>query len=232
MTDKKSEGVRMLAALIDDAAAGKKVELSAKPMREVVRLRRENQDVDTLFLFIEYSGTIEGKPFTFKKNYSFAEDDVQYAVECLLVANNRLQMDYERLQEAGITVKEIFFTFQNSFLGLSGDLSTRKPVLRLQDFIHLSRAGASVSVDVIPEIQDIVLMHANVKKKGFACITVFSFAIGEEKTKIEKLYTLGSFEDKKEYQAEIREVANKRLERDCERLRREGITVAKGSFIR
>ena len=139
-------------------------------------------------------------------------------------------MDYERLQEAGITVKEIFFTFQNSFLGLSGDLSTRKPVLRLQDFIHLSRAGASVSVDVIPEIQDIVLMHANVKKKGFACITTFSFAIGEEKTTIEKLYTLGSFEDKKEYQAEIREVASKRLERDCERLRREGITVAKTSF--
>ena len=139
-------------------------------------------------------------------------------------------MDYERLQEAGINVKEIFFTFQNSFLGLSGGLSTRKPALRLQNFIHLSRAGASVSVDVVPEIQDIVLMHENVEKKGFACITTFSFSIGEEKTTIEKLYTLGSFEDKKEYQAEIREVASKRLERDCERLRREGITVAKTSF--
>lgn len=230
MADTKSEGVKMLAALIDDAASGKNVELSAKTTREVVRLRRENQDVDTLFLSIEYSGTVDGKPFTFKKNYSFAEDEAQYALECLLVANNRLQMDYKRLQDAGIALKEAFFTFQNSFLGLPGDLSTRKPALRLQDFIHLSRAGASVSVDVVPKIQEIVLTHENVEKKGFACITAFAFAIGGEKTTIEKLYTLGSFEDKKEYQAEIREVANKRLERDCERLRREGITVAKNSF--
>ena len=230
MADTKSEGVKMLASLIDDAASGKNVELSAKPTREVVRLRRENQDVDTLFLSIEYSGTVDGKPFTFKKNYSFAEDEAQYALECLLVANNRLQMDYKRLHDAGIAGKETFFTFQNSFLGLPGGVSTRKPVLRLQDFIHLSRVGASVSVDVVPKIQEIVLMHENVEKKGFACITIFTFAIGEEKTTIEKLYTLGSFEDKKEYQAEIREVANKRLERDCERLRREGITVAKSSF--
>lgn len=230
MADTESVERKMLATLIDDAAAGKKVELSARPTREVVKLKRENQDVDTIVLSIEYSGTVDGKTFTFKKNYSFEDDETQYALDCLLVANNRLQMDYERLRDAGIAPKEIFYTFQNSFLGMSGALSTRKPALRLQDFIHLSRAGVSVSVDVIPKTPDIVLRHENVEKKGFACIAAFAFATKEGKTTIEKFYSFGSFDDTKEYQAEIREVANKRLERDCDRLRREDMKVPKTSF--
>jgi hypothetical protein len=51
-----------------------------------------------------------------------------------------------------------------------------------------------------------------------------------KKTTIEKIYASGSSDDTKKYQNELKEVANKRLERDCERLRRAGIKVDKLAF--
>ena len=117
MKNAKPEQLKMLANLIDEAAAGKKIALNTKPIREVVKLKQEGQYVDTVILSMEYSGTVNGDPFAFKKEYSFAYDEAEYALESLLIANNRLQMDYERLKEAGILVKGEFFTFQNAFFG-------------------------------------------------------------------------------------------------------------------
>lgn len=223
MTNTKSEEVRMLDRLIESAASGEKVVLKAKPIREVVKLKREDQDIDTVILSMEYSGTVNGEPFVFKKNYSFTDDEAQYALECLLIANNRLQIDYDRLKEPGIAIKREFFTFQNSFFGLSGDASAKRPALRLQNFIYLTRAGIPVSVDVALKCPDILLKVGDIEKKGFSCVAAFEFSTGEEKTTIEKLYGHGCYDDTEECQAEIREVANKRLERDCKRLTRAGM---------
>ena len=230
MEDTRSEEIKMIEELIEGVAVGKKVDLNAKPVREVVTFEQEGQGVDTLILSMEYSGSIDGKPFKFKKSYSFAEDTPQYALDCLLIANNRLQMDYDRLKEAGIPVKDEFFTFQNSFMGLTGDASVRSPALRLQDFIHLCRAGASVTVDVSLKTPDIVLKQDDAAKKGFGCMAAFAFTTKEGTTTIEKIYSLGSYDDSKKYQIEIKKMANRRMERDCERLRRGGIDVGKLEF--
>jgi hypothetical protein len=69
-----------------------------------------------------------------------------------------------------------------------------------------------------------------VEKKGFGCTAVFVFTTGDEKTTIEKLYALGSDEDSEKYREETKRVANKRLERDCERLRRAGLKVQEIGF--
>jgi hypothetical protein len=221
---------KMLAALIENAAEGKKVDLKPSPKREVIRLKQDGQDVDSVVLSMEFSGKVDGKPFAFIKNYSFADDEVQFALDCLLAANNRLQMDYERLEEAGIPVKEVYFTFQNSFVGLPAGMTNRRPVLRLQDFIHLARVGTPVSAEVLANSQDILLRHDKDQRKGFVCIAKFIFTTEKEKTTIEKLYSIGSFDDPKEYQDEIRNVANRRLDRDRDRLRRAGIEVNEAAF--
>ena len=230
MTNAKPEQIKMLATLIDEAATGKKIVLNTKPIREVIKLKREGQYVDTVILSMEYSGTVNGEPFVFRKDYSFADDEAEYALECLLIANNRLQMDYERLEKAGIAVKGEFFTFQNSFLGLPGDASLKKPALRLQNFIHLMHAGVPVSVDVTLKCPDMIVKQANGEKKGFGCMAAFEFTTGESKTTIEKFYNVGCDDDTAEAQAETREVASKRLERDCERLRSAGMKVDKLVF--
>ena len=230
MEKAKVEETKMLAALIEKAAEGKKIELKASPKREVIRLKQDGQDVDSVVLSMEFSGKVEGNPFSFIKNYSFADDEVQFALDCLLAANNRLQIDYERLEDAGIPVKEVYFTFQNSFVGLPVGLTNRRPVLRLQDFIHLARVGTPVSVEVVANTQDILLRHDKDQRKGFACIAKFVFTTKKEKTTIEKLYSIGSFDDPKEYQDEIKSVANKRLERDRDRLRRSGMEVNEAAF--
>ena len=226
----KSDQVNMLQVLIENAALGKQIDLHAKPVRETVQLERDGQEITTVILSMEYSGTLDDKPFKFKKNYSFADDAPQYALECLLIANNRLQMDYERLKDAGIEIDRDFFNLQNCFMGLPGDASVKSPALRLQDFVHLSRAGVPVSVNASLSRPVIVSRHEGVKKKGFGCIAAFSFTTGTEQATIEKLYGIGGYDDAKGDREDIVEVADKRLERDCERLRSAGIKVGKLSF--
>lgn len=225
-----TESVGMLAELMDYVASGKKVDLELKPGRKVVSFEKEGRHVDTVILSMEYSGTVDGKPFVFKKDYSFADDDAKYALDCLLIANNRLQIDYDRLKDAGIEVKHELFTFQNSFIGLTGDASVKSPAMRLQNFIHFAHTGIPVSVDVEIKRPSIVVKQEDGERKGFGFVAAFVFTTGWEKTTIEKLYATGSYDDTKKYQDELKDVANKRLERDCERLRRASIKVDKLAF--
>ncbi len=220
MVTKKFGEIAMLAELIDHAALGKKVDLKAKPVRDVIKLEQEGKIVDSVILSMEYSGTVDGEPFLFKKEYSHAHDETEYALGCLLIANNRLQIDYDRLKNGGIDAKPEFFTYQNTFLGLSGVASVKRPALRLQDFIHLAHAGIPVSVNVNI---DIVTKEEGGEKKGFVYMATFVFTTEEGKTAIEKLYDQSLYDDTEERKARTREIATKRLERDCERLRSAGI---------
>jgi hypothetical protein len=225
MANNISKQVQMLEALIEAAGSGKKVEIEGKPDRKVVRLEREGRQVDTVILSMAYSGTVDGKPFAFKKDYSFADDDAQYALDCLLSANTRLQVDYDRLKDAGIAIEHDLFTFQNSFIGLKGDASVKTPAMRLQNFIHFAQTGIPITVDVSLKRPSIVVKQEDGERKGFGLVGSFVFTTGWEKTTIEKIYATGSYDDPKKYQEELKEVANRRLERDCERLRRAGIKV-------
>ncbi|MBC8417521.1 MAG: hypothetical protein H8E10_02880 [Desulfobacterales bacterium] len=222
--------INMLEALIEEAASGKKVDLVGKPARKVVRFEREGRQVDTVILSMEYSGAVDGKPFAFKKDYSFADDEAQYALDCLLIANNRLQMDYDRLKDAGIAIEHDLFTFQNSFIGLNGDASVKSPAMRLQNFIHFAQTGIPISVDVQLKRPSIIVKQEDGERKGFGLVAAFTFSTGWEKTTIEKLYGTGSYDDPKKYLEELKKVANKRLERDCERLRRAGIKMDQIAF--
>jgi len=230
MANNISEEVKMLEALIEAAASGKKVALEGKPERKVVRLEQEGRQVDSVILSMAYSGTVDGKPFAFKKDYSFADDDAQYALDCLLTANNRLQMDYDRLRDAGIAIEHDLFTFQNSFIGLKGDASVKSPAMRLQNFIHFAQAGIPITVEVALKRPSIIVKQEDGERKGFGLVAAFVFTTGWDKTTVQKIYATGSYDDSKKYQEEQKEVANKRLERDCERLRRAGIKVDQIAF--
>lgn len=231
MTNLKSDNVAMLEVLIVEAALGKKISLHAKPVREVVQLERDGEYVNTVILSMEYRGTVEDKPFTFRKDYSFADDAPEDALECLLIANNRLQVDYERLKEVGVEIDAEFFNFRNCSLGLPGDVPLTRQPSRLQDFIQLARAGIPVSVDISLKRPAIVLEQGGAKKKGFGCIATFDFTVRTSKTSVEKLYGLGSYDDAKGDGVDIVEVANRRLDRDCERLRSAGMSVDKLTFL-
>ncbi len=230
MADTKPQEIIMLEILIDAATSGKKVDLRPEPVREVVKWEHDGEAVNTVILSMKYTGTIEGNPFKFNKNYSFTEDDTPNALACLLIANNRLQTDYDRLKEAGVAVKEEFFTFQNVFFGLPEAASMKNPALRLQDFIHLFRSGIPVSVDVSLKRPAITLSQEGVEKKGIGYLANFVFTSGKERTTIEKLYGLEFESDTETYQKETRKMVNRRLERDCDRLRRSGMQVDKLSF--
>jgi hypothetical protein len=230
MVSTQSQSVNMLAVLINDAVKGKKVSLKTKFLSEIITIQRNGRTLNTNVLSVEYSGRVDGKPFKIKKNYLFAEDSVRHPLECILIANNRLQLDYNRLKKAGITLKENFFTLENSFEKLAENPPIKRPALRLQDFIQLCRAGVTILVELTLKFPDLILKQEGLEKKGFACVAEFTFTTNEGRTTIEKLYGFGSFDDTKGYQSEVKAVATKRLERDCERLRRAGMKVNKLRF--
>lgn len=230
MTITKLEATKTLEALIQSAASGSQVELTMKPTREVVRVEREGGPVDTVILSMSYRGAVDGEPFSFRKNYSFADDEAQYALDCLLVANNRLQMDYDRLRQGGIHFNEAYFNFHNSFFGLAGHFPVKIPSLRLQNFIHLSRAGLPVSVEVQPGRRRMLLKREGGDREAIGFVGAFNFVTGKARTTVEKIYGIAIFEDGKRVQEEMKEMANKRLERDCDRLTDAGVRVEKRLF--
>lgn len=225
MGNQQSKEIIMLAELIDCAAAGKNVKLNTKPVRNDIQLERDGEKVEIIILSMEYTGTVDDKPFAFKKEYSHFYDLTEYCLDCLIVANNRLQIDYDRLEDGGVEVKKEFFTFQNIFLGLPGLASARRPALRLETLINLARAGIPVSVKVTLKRPDILVKEEDMEKRGFVHVAEFVFATEEGTTTIEKLYGQGSYDDTEERKARIIEVTSKRLARDFERLRRVGIKV-------
>jgi hypothetical protein len=220
----------MLAELIDYALAGNNVVLNANPMREIVKFEHEGKEIESIIISMEYSGTVDAEPFKFKKEYSHAYDETDYALDCILIANNRLQVDYDRLKQGGIEVKGEFFTFQNTFFGLPGIASERRPALRVEAFINLARSGIPVSVDVVLKRPDVLVKEEEGEKKGFAYVADFVFTTDEGKTTIEKLYDQALYDDTEEQRARVKEVANKRLERDFGRLRRVGVEVKAADF--
>ncbi len=230
MVSAQSHSVNMLAELINNAVKGQKLTIKTKFVSEIITIQRNGRPVDTNVLSVEYNGHMEGKPFKFKKNYLFAEDSVRHPLECILIANNRLQLDYNRLKKAGIKIKEDFFTLENSFGKLPVDAPITRPALRLQDFIQLCRAGVQVLVELNLKYPDLVLKQDGLEKRGFACVAEFTFTTDQGRTNLEKLYGFGSYDDPKGYQTEVKVVATKRLERDCERLRRAGMKVIKVRF--
>jgi hypothetical protein len=230
METQKSKEITTLAELISYALMGMNVVLNTKPMREIVKFEHDGKEMETIIVSMEYSGTVGAKPFKFKKEYSHTYDEAEYALDCVLIANNRLQVDYDRLRHGGIEVKGEFFTFQNTFFGLPGIASERRPALRVEAFINLARSGIPVSVDVVLKRPDVLVKEEEGEKKGFAYVADFVFTTDEGKTTIEKLYDQALYDDTEEQRARVKEVANKRLERDFERLRRVGIEVKAATF--
>jgi hypothetical protein len=103
--DTKSYGIN-LEELFVHATFGKKVDLRVAPVPEIVRVERDGRYIKTIILSVEYSGSIDDKPFTFNKYYSMTDDVPDNALRRILMANKRLKNDFEKLKEAGIEMND------------------------------------------------------------------------------------------------------------------------------
>ena len=228
----REEG-RMLYDLEKAAIQGKTVDLHMKSCREVVTMQVDGASQKIVALSMIYSGTVDETPFSFKKNYSFGADRTQQenALKCLLIANTRLQVDLDRLEKAGIVPERRYFTLKECFLGEIPDHSLGSPFLRIENFIHLSRAKVPVSAQVILSCPPSMIQSQGQDKRAHCCLARFTFATGGDTANVAKLYCYGcEEEDETTCRANTNEVANARLERDVRRLRDAGIIVDEARF--
>lgn len=224
------EEITMLQDLINLAKAGKRVGLKATPVRDKVRFEQKGGHRETIILSMEYSGTADGNPFSFKKSYAFAEEDPRQALLWVLIANSRVKMDHERLREVGIQVRAESFTFNDAFMDFPGGLRSENPPLRLQNFVDLAGKGGSLSVEIVLKTPSMTLQQDNMEKEGFGCVASFVFTTRDGLSTVEKLYALASYNDTKEFQSAVKRIATTRLERDCERLRQAGMKCENKAF--
>ena len=180
----------------------------------------------TLF-FVKFKGKVEGTAFYFEKEYLYGDKKSQKHTlrDCILVANQRLGRDYNRLQAVGISFKENFFTLKDVLTDFSPEHIVQTPIPTLEDFIRLSNTGVDIVVEANLHRR---LKIESVKKEdlwGFCYIGVFWIAYASEEAKVEKIYSQGLDDGPNEEKRRKLLLANRRLMSDLERLKEAGITV-------
>ncbi len=222
----------MLEELILYASYGKSIEIEANPHIEAAEIDFDDRRFDVSILLTEFSGLVDGNPFRFVKSYSFTDETQQEALDSIITANSRLQGDYDRLEKVGISIEKQFFSFVDNFMNITMLTFVMDiPKLRLQRFVDLSYAGISVPVHVELKRPGLLIKKEDEVKKGYGCLASFSSGAGNKTMTIDKLYGIGCYDDtKRKVPVDIIEAADKRLERDCERLRNAGLKIVAPSF--
>ncbi|UCD86365.1 MAG: hypothetical protein JSV01_00860 [Desulfobacterales bacterium] len=116
MTTIKSEMPIRLEEVISWAREGKKikasVKLSREPIVEVVLVEAGYpQPTPAYLLNAEYTFEVDGKSYKVAKTYlrGSGSESVKVSAANRNVTNARLKMDYDRLRQAGIDLKEKYF---------------------------------------------------------------------------------------------------------------------------
>ena len=100
-----------------------------------------------------YTGTIDGKEFTFRKCYSRGcpHNLCPHVSQAVMIANRYLQRDYRRLEECGIDIERRMFTLEDMIVKFNGYHEAHGPTLTIHDYINIAKEGNDVSVDITIE---------------------------------------------------------------------------------
>lgn len=123
-----------------------------KPVFEIVPVdfvHRQNQYQAYIFL-CRYTGTIDGKPYMFRKCYARGcpNNLCQHVAQAVLIANRHLERDYKILRDAGIHSGDQVFTLDQMMVKLDDIKEKDEQIYTIYDFINMAKAGEEVAVAV------------------------------------------------------------------------------------
>jgi hypothetical protein len=110
-----------------------------------------------------FDGDIDGDAYSFRKCYARGcpNNLCPHVSQAVMIANRYLQRDYALLRKAGIEVEERLFTLEDMLVKFDGYQEEHDPTLTIDDYIHMAKEGADVSVAIDLEFVPAVEHFAN-----------------------------------------------------------------------
>jgi hypothetical protein len=145
-----------------------------------VNFAHESHEFQAYIFLCRYSGSINEKPFTFRKCYAKGcpHNLCPHVAQAVMIANRYLKRDYIRLMGAGIPINEIFFSLEDMVLKYEG-LDQEKNestdgILTIHDYINIAKEGNSVEIQIDLENIPAVEHFANRKNEQTYLMADFS----------------------------------------------------------
>ena len=130
-----------------------------------------NIEFQAYIFLCKYSGTLNSKPFTFRKCYARGcpNNLCPHVSQAVMIANRYLQRDYKKLLDAGIELEEKFFSLEEMLVKYE-DIEPEKDkvtggILTIHDYINIAKEGNQVDVGIDLEIIPAVEHFANQKNE-------------------------------------------------------------------
>jgi hypothetical protein len=103
------------------------------------------------FIFLcRYSGTVEGKAYSFRKCYARGcpHNLCPHVAQAVMIANRYLQKDYRRLKDAGLELEEKLFSLDDMIVKFKDYTDEHGPALTIDDYITRAKQGNPVSLSI------------------------------------------------------------------------------------
>jgi len=170
------------------------------------------------YIFLcKYSGMINNTPFTFRKCYAKGCPDnlCPHVSQAVMIANRYLKRDYKRLLDAGISIKETFFSLEEMMVKYDGvDIEKNAAtggILTIHDYINIAKEGNDVEVQINLEIIPAVEHFASQKNEQTFFMADFNITTLGRKTKFQRCLACFQTDNESEEKPAAIETANDRL---------------------
>lgn len=145
---------RRITDLVDAKATGANVRLDIQfEILPTDFLHRPNSFRAYIFL-ARYSGTIDARPFGFRKCYARGcpNNLCTHVSQAVGIANRYLQRDYHTLKNGGVMVAERLFDLADMVIKFERLKEKERPAIAIPDLIVMARSGTTIAVDVALEL--------------------------------------------------------------------------------
>lgn len=145
---------RRIADLIDVKAAGADVRLGIAFEILPAEFQHRRHPFQAFIFLSKYSGTVDGRPFDFRKCYARGcpNNLCTHVSQAVNIANRYLQRDYHRLRSGGIDVAEILFTLEEMIVKFETLQEEGPAQLSIPELTTMAKSGKSITVDMTLEL--------------------------------------------------------------------------------
>jgi hypothetical protein len=182
-----------------------------------VNFAHKNYEFQAYIFLCKYSGMINNTPFIFRKCYAKGCPDnlCPHVSQAVMIANRYLKRDYKRLLEAGVSIKETFFSLEEMMVKYDGvDIEKNAAtggILTIHDYINIAKEGNDVEVQISLEIIPAVEHFASQKNEQTFFMVDFNITTLGRKSQFQRCLACFQTDNESKEKPAAQVTANDRL---------------------
>jgi hypothetical protein len=204
---------RRITDLVDARTAGAHVQLDIQfEILPTDFLHRPNSFRAYIFL-ARYAGTIDGRPFGFRKCYARGcpNNLCTHVSQAVGIANRYLQRDYHTLKNGGVIVEERLFDLASMVIRFEQLKEKAEPAVTIPDLIVMARSGTTLTVDISLELLPAVEHFYDARNAQTFLSGEFTAKTADETYSCHRCFACYPTQNEAEEKATAIKVANLRL---------------------